>query len=78
MEEEMISGYVGMTLQTQRFIRSETLLSLKRLSLPNKQYWLDSIRLGRKEYAAAAQPAPAFEQENDFMRAWQQMLLLTQ
>ena len=77
-EEDMIAGYAGMTQQTQHFIRSETLLGLKRLSLPNKQHWLDSIRLGRKEYAVAAQPAPAFEQGSNCMRAWQQALLLTQ
>jgi len=37
MEEEMIAGYAGMTQHTQYFILSETLLDLKRLSLPNKQ-----------------------------------------
>ena len=78
MEEAMIAGYAGMTQHTQYLIRSETLLDLKRLSLPNKQHWLDSVRLGRKEYAAAMQPAPEFEQESDFMRAWQQTLLLNQ
>jgi len=59
MEEEMIAGYAGMTQHTQHFIRSETLLHLKKLSLRNKQHWFEYVRLGRKEYAATAQPAPA-------------------
>jgi len=74
----MIAGYAGMIQHTQHFIQSKTLPDLKRLSLPNKQHWLDSVRLGRKEYAAAMQPAPEFEQEINFMRAWQQTLLLNQ
>jgi len=77
MEEEMIARYAGITQYTQHFIRSETLLDLKRQSLPNKQHWIDSVRLGRKEYAATAQPDLAFEQESNFMSAWQQLLLLT-
>ena len=78
MEEEMIAAYAGMTQHTQYFIRFETLLDLERLYLPNKQHWFDSVRLGRKEYAAAMQPAPEFEQDSNFMRAWQQHLLLNQ
>ena len=78
MDEEMIAGCTGMTQHTQHFIRSETLLDLKRLSLPNKQHWFDPVRLGRKEYAADMQPAPEFEQESNFIRAWQQTLLLNE
>jgi len=59
MEEEMIAGCAGMAQHIQYFIRSETLLDLKRLSLRNNQHWLEYVRLGRKEYAATAQPAPA-------------------
>jgi len=77
MEEEMIAGYASMTQHTQHFIRSETLLDLNKLSLPNKQHWLNSVRLGRKEYAAATQPAPVYEQERNHMRAWQQMIIFT-
>ena len=46
MEEEMIAGYTDMTQHTHHFIRSESLLDLKRLSLPNKKHCLDSVRLG--------------------------------
>jgi len=45
MEEEMIARYAGMIEHTQHFIRSETLLDVKRLSLKNKQHWLVSVRL---------------------------------
>ena len=77
MEPEVITGYADMIQHSYNLIRSVTLLALKELSLPRKQHGLDFVRLvGGKEYAAAAEPVPAFEQERTFMRAWQRMLLL--
>ena len=73
ISEDITIGVAGMLPDTTHYL-SIPLATLKQYTLVQKRLWLDSVRLGRKHFAQAQVPTPAFAQERAFMLAWRNSL----
>ena len=70
--EDLTIGGAGMLRDTTHLL-SIPVATLKSYTLVHKRLWLESVRLGRKQFAQAHTPPPAFAQERAFMLAWRQL-----
>jgi len=73
ISEDITIGVAGMLPDTTHYL-SIPLATLKQYTLVQKRLSLDSVRLGRKHFAQAQVPTPAFAQERAFMLAWRNSL----
>ena len=69
MSEDIIIGGDGMLPDAARLL-SVPLAELRAYTLVDKRLWLDSVRLGRKQYVQVQAPDPEFAQERTLMAAW--------
>ena len=71
IEEQVHLGTAGMLPSSRHLLQHNPIYKLRSMTIPNKSFWLHSVRIGRKDFAdTLAGTPPRLRREAALMQAW--------